>query len=127
MTTRTILTDLAAHLATELTGYDIKYFRWTDADESSQTPFVMMRFPGSGGGSDVLLQRIDVLMALVQVPTGAVTGHDDVSAIARRLRLGLGQGSVVRFELLGEPSGPSYLENGRPVWTINVRCYVEGY
>lgn len=46
MTTRTILTDLRAYIDDLIPGYAVKYFRWTDADETSEGPFVMMRFPG---------------------------------------------------------------------------------
>ena len=85
----------------------------------------MLRFPGSGN-SDPLLQRIDVLLTLVQRPTGAVSGHDTMAAIARRIREGGGYGDVLRFEVLSEPAGAMYLENGRPVWVMDVRCYTEG-
>jgi len=125
VTTRTILTDLRAYIDDLIPGYAVKYFRWTDADESSQEPFVMLRFPGSGN-SDPLLQRIDVLLTLVQQPAGAVSGHDTMAAIARRVREGGGHGNVLRFEVLSEPAGPMYLENGRPVWVMDVRCYTEG-
>jgi len=127
VTTRTILADTVAYLGTLLDGYEVKYFRWTDADESSDTPFVMLRFPGGGGASNVILQQLDVLLALVQTPTGAVTGHDDMSAILAKVRQGGGQNTVTRFEPMGSLSGPQYLENGRPVWTLNIRCYTEDY
>jgi hypothetical protein len=125
VTTRTILTDLRAYIDDLIQGYAVKYFRWTDADESSESPFVMMRFPGSGN-SDPLLQRIDVLLTLVQQPAGAVSGHDTMAAIVRRIREGGGYGDVLRFEVLSEPAGPMYLENGRPVWVADIRCYTEG-
>lgn len=127
MTTRTILTDTVAYLGNLLDGYDVKYFRWTDSDEEGSQPFVMLRFPGSGGPSDVILQQFDVLLVLVQTPTGAVTGHDDMSAILARIREGGAENTVTRFEPLGSVAGPQYLENGRPVWTLNIRCYTEDY
>lgn len=127
MTTRTILTDTVDYLGTLLDGYAVKYFRWTDADESSDDPFVMLRFPGPGGTSDVILQQFDVLLVMVQTPSGPVVGHDDMSAILSRIREGGGQNTVVRFEPLGNMAGPQYLENGRPVWTLNIRCYTEDY
>lgn len=127
MTTRTILTDTVDYLDTLLAGYAVKYFRWTDDDESSSTPFVMLRFPGPGGQSDELLQQFDVLLVLVQTPSGALDGHDDMSDILARVRQGGAQNTVVRFEPLGNMVGPQYLENGRPVWTLNIRCYTEDY
>lgn len=128
MTTRTILTDTVAYLGALLDGYAVKYFRWTDADESSSTPFVMLRFPGPGGTSDELMQRFDVLLVLVQNPSGVVTGHDDMSDILAKFREGGGRNTVVRFESLQSNfTGPQYLGNGRPVWTLNIRCYTEDY
>lgn len=127
MTTRNILEACKAHIDDIITDYTVKFFRWTDADASSRGPLIMMRLPGSGGQSDTLKQEIDVLLVLMTQPQLTVQGHDDMTLIERRFRESGVQGVVKRFEVLAPAQGPSYLEDGRPVWVLNVRCYTEGF
>jgi len=127
MTTRNILMACKAHIDDLITDYTVKYFRWTDADASSEGPFIMLRLPGSGGQNDALKQEIDVLVALVTQPQLTLQGHDDMALIQRRFRESGAEGVVKRFEVLAPAQGPSYLENGRPVWVLNIRCYTESF
>lgn len=125
MSTTQIFEDLESHLGALLTGYTVKYFRWSDNEDSP--PMVLMRFPGGGGASDPLLQQFDVMLMMVQEPVAATLGHADMSAILKRVREGGSHGTVRRFEPLDNIMGPQYLDDGRPLWTLNVRCYTEGY
>lgn len=125
MSTTQIFEDLEAYLGALLTGYTVKCFRWSDSGDP--VPVVLMRFPGGGGASDPLLQQFDVMLMMVQEPVAATQGHADMSAILKRVREGGSQGTVRRFEPLDNIMGPQYLDDGRPMWTLNVRCYTEGY
>lgn len=125
MSTTQIFEDLEAYLGALLADYTVKCFRWSDSEDSP--PMVLMRFPGGGGASDPLLQQFDVMLIMMQDSAAAKKGHDDMSAILKRVREGGSQGTVRRFEPLDNIMGPQYLDDGRPLWTINVRCYTEGY
>jgi hypothetical protein len=107
------------------TGYAIKYFRWTDADVAGTAPFMLFRRPGTGGDSNTLVQAQDVMIQLVATPTTVVAGDERMQAILKLLRQPTTQAGVVRFMPLGAVRGPLYLENGRPVWELNVRVVTE--
>lgn len=107
-----------------LAGYQAKYFRWTDADVNGTTPFMLFRRRGSGH-SNKLLQGIDVLIQQVNVPSGVTAGDANMANIIKLFRDASVQPGVVRWDPVGEVQGPFYLENGRPVWELTVRCYVE--
>lgn len=108
-----------------LTGYTAKFFRWTDADVNGTTPFILFRRPGSGGDSSILLQKTDVLIQMVGTPTTVVSGDARMQSILRLFRGSTSQTGVVRFDPVGPVTGPLYLENGRPVWELTVRCVTE--
>lgn len=107
------------------TGYAFKYFRWTDADVSGKDNFIVLRQPGGGGDSNTLLQSPDVLIQLVAKPTEVVAGDDRMLAILRMLRQPTSQTGIIRFLPMGSVVGPLYLENGRPLWQLTVRCFTE--
>lgn len=129
MTTRTILSATRDHVndAGLLAPYEDLYFRWSDSDVGGNTPFILFRFPGSNGPSSILLQQRDVLIVLVDTKGESERGHDRISAIERLFRQGGIQPGIRRFEVLGGLNGPLYLENDRPVWQLNIRCYTEDF
>lgn len=123
-----VLDRVEAFLATAptlLTGYVVRFFRWTDEDIAQSTPFIMLRQPGTGGQGSALLQSVDVQVMLCDTPANVVSADARAAAIMRRFRSSTTQTGVVRFDPIGEVQGPLYLENGRPFWLINVRCYTE--
>lgn len=107
-----------------LAGYDVKYFRWTDADVEGAEPFVLFRQSGETG-SDEFVQGILVQITLVTVPTGVVAADALMEEI---MDLFLADGSetgAFRFDVQGGVVGPMYLDNGRPVFTLDVRVMTE--
>ncbi len=113
-----------ADAANLLAGYEVKFFRWTDADVAGNTPFVLFRQSGSGG-SDMLVQQINVSIILVATPTTALSADARAQQIARLFRVAGSQDGLARFDTQGAVIGPMYMENGRPVFEIVVRCYTE--
>lgn len=107
-----------------LAGYEVKFFQWTDADVAGNTPFVLFRQSGTGN-SDMLVQQINVSIILVATPTTALSADERAQAIARLFRVAGSHDGLVRFDTQGGKMGPSYLENGRPVFEIVVRVYAE--
>jgi len=124
----TLLQRVKDHIdaANLLAGYGVRYFQWTDADESGTTPFVMFRQSGSGDSS-ILLQDTQVSIVLVgSGPTKILDTDTRAQAILRYLRGStVDTVGAVRFDPIGTVRGPMKLENGRPVFEIVVRVFTE--
>ena len=107
-----------------LDGYAVRYFRWTDADIAGTTPFVLFRQSGSGESNE-LLQNTLVSVVLVATPTTLVTADALMQTLLRWVRVSGSDTGSIRFDPAGTVVGPSYLENGRPVFTLDVRVFTE--
>lgn len=123
---KALLTRVKEHLdaGNLLTGYAVKYFRYSDADTNERGEFVLLRPAGTSGESDFIVQTPDVQIVLVAQPEGILTGDAKMLEILRYLRNNFDSASVLGFEPIGPVIGPRYLENGRPVFELNVRCTV---
>lgn len=100
------------------------YFRWTDAKVNGTAPFFLFRQVGEGA-SDILVQSINVQITLVDNANNVVEADRIMQDIIRLFRGATTQPGVVRFDPVGGVAGPSYLENGRPVFTLTVRVFTE--
>jgi len=122
----TLLTRVHDHIddAGLITGYAVRYFRWTDADLAGNTPIIMFRQSGSGA-SDELLQNTRVSIVLLANPTGVVAADTRAQAIQRLLRGDTVPTGIVRFDPVGAVRGPLMLENGRQAFEVIVACYTE--
>ena len=107
-----------------MAGYTEKYFKWTDSDINGKNPFIVLRQSGSGI-SNILLQQTDVLIQLSQVPTAIEAGDLRMKDILLLFRGQTVSTDIVRFDPIGTVLGPFYLENGRPIWELTVRCFTE--
>lgn len=107
-----------------LSGYSVRYFRWTDADADGSEPLILFRQSGSGP-SDIISQETRVNITLVATPTTVFAADTRAQAILRLLRDTDTVTGVTRFDPEGTVRGPMYLENGRPVFDIVARCYTE--
>jgi len=107
-----------------LDGYAVRYFRWTDADIAGNTPFVLFRQSGSGESNE-LVQNTLVSVVLVATPTTAVSADALMQSLLRWVRVSGGDTGSIRFDPAGTVVGPSYLENGRPVFTLDVRVFTQ--
>lgn len=124
-----LLERVSAHLSDAglLTGYDVLYFKWTDEREAQNTPFVLFRMAGTSGVDNQCVQYPDVRILLVGTPTTAVDTDSDAYSLHRYFRTDFEGSGTTYFEPLGQVIGPTYLENGRPVFEINVRCLVDDH
>jgi hypothetical protein len=122
----TVLTRVSSLLTAEnlISGYAVKYFRYTDADTGGNTPFILFRQTG-GGASDILLQSIQVTITIVHNPDGALTADETAQAIQRFLRGVTASEGIVRIDPAVEVRGPMYMENGRPVFELVARVFTE--
>lgn len=105
-------------------GFTVKFHRWSDKDIEGNDPFIVYRQDGDGG-SNVLLQQIDVLIQLSVNPQDFNAGDTRMQQIVDAFRDSSVTTGIIRFDIIGAVSGPIYLENGRPLWELVVRCFVE--
>lgn len=123
-----LLQKVSAHVAHLLTGYAIKYYRWSDEDLNGSGQVVLFRSDGIRGGSDYQLQYVDVSMQMVCNPSAVQAGDAVMLSVLRYLRSddGFKGGTVGNFEPIAM-TGPAYLQNGRARFEIVIRCMVEDY
>lgn len=121
-----ILDKVSAHIAAQgyESGLTVKYHRWSDKDIEGNKSFICYRRFGDAG-SNVLLQQTDVIIQLVRTPTAIQAGDDLMTDILKLFRGETVQPGVIRFDPVGNVSGPVRLENGRPIWELVVRVFTE--
>ena len=123
-----LLNRVKDHIAALLTGYTIRFYRWTDADLQGGGDVVLFRMAGTGGASDYQIQYPDVSVQMICAPDRVRDGDAVMLSVLRFLRsdAGFTSGDVEGFEPLSM-TGPAYLENGRARFELVVRCLVEDH
>jgi len=124
-----LLKKVAGHLddAGLITGYTKKYFRWTDADVAGTANFVLFRMAGTAGARDATVQRPDVRILLVCNAKSVDAGSQKAEAIFANFAGTTAPDGIIKLEPLGTVNGPFYLDNGRSVFEIIVRCFVSDH
>jgi hypothetical protein len=114
------LAQLSAHVADLITGYAVRFHRWTDADQNGAGKLVLFRL-SSTGDSDFLVSRRDVLIRMLCNPAQVEAGRVVMQRIQARIFTEYkGQGAF-HFQPMGEVLGPMYLQNDRAMFDLNVR------
>lgn len=122
-----ILERVASHLATELAGYDVKYYRWSDADLRGDAAVALLGYAGTDGEVIQAVQSVDVRLSLLVSPASVKTGETDILAIQQALRTDYDGAGYWNITPIGSYSGPIMLQNGRAVWELVMRVGVEDY
>ena len=123
-----LLQRVSGHIAALISGYSIRYYRWTDADLNGQGGVVLFRMSGTGGAADYHVQYPDVSIQIICDPDKVRDADATMLAIVRYLRseAGFTSATVENFEPLSQ-TGPAYLQNGRARFELVVRCMVEDH
>jgi len=123
-----LLQRVHAHIAPLLTGYAIRFYRWTDEDLQGAGQVVLFRMAGTAGPSDYQIQYPDVSVQMVCNADAVRVGDAVMLSVLRFLRsdAGFTSETVEGFEPLAM-SGPAYLQNGRARFELVVRCLVEDH
>lgn len=123
-----LLTRVKNHIAHLLTGYQIRYFCWTDADRNGAGGVVLFSMSGGGGTSSHLLQSKYVSVQMICDPDAIQAGDAVMLDVVRYLRSedGFTGADAVGYEPLAT-SGPVYLDNGRARFELVIRCLVEDH
>ena len=123
-----LLQRVSGHVSALITGYSVRYYRWTDADLNGQGGVVLFRMSGTGGAADYHVQYPDVSIQIICDPDKVRDADATMLAIVRYLRseAGFTSATVENFEPLSQ-TGPAYLQNGRARFELVVRCMVEDH
>ena len=111
--------------ASLLTGYTVKYDRWSDSDLASKDSFVVFRLAGTGGDSAFDIQQPDIRVIIVAVPEVAQTARNTAWKIIEYLRKSYSDSNAWLYEPIGFPQGPSEMSDGRVVWEVTVRVHMD--
>ncbi|MAX51662.1 MAG: hypothetical protein CMH22_15985 [Methylophaga sp.] len=108
-----------------LDGFQVQYYKWNDARRDGRPMFVLRR-PGPGGASDYLVQRPQVLLILISASERDVRdAENSMHEILRYLRGNYKSPGIKNYEPLGGITGPTYTEDGRGVFQLNVQCLTD--
>lgn len=123
-----LLQRVSGHVSALITGYSVRYYRWTDADLNGKGSVVLFRMSGTSGAADHLVQYPDVSIQIICDPEKVRDADATMLAIVRYLRseAGFTSATVENFEPLSQ-TGPAYLQNGRARFELVVRCMVEDH
>jgi hypothetical protein len=113
--------------ASLLDGLAVRYYRWTDADLNGNGNFIVVRMSGTSGIRNATVQSPDVRLLLVFPAASVTTGSQIADAIFAKFSDATAPYGVLKFEPLSTVSGPYYLDNGRGVFEIIVRCFVQDH
>ena len=124
-----LLQSIVGHLQDSglLDGIAVKYYRWTDAEADGSGNFLVMRMSGTAGIRNATVQSPDVRLLLVADPSQVVSMNQKADAIFAKFADTTAPAGVLKLEPLSTVSGPYYLDNGRGVFEIIVRCFVQDH
>lgn len=110
-----------------LTSYAKKYYRWSDADLKGSGGVALFRLTGTAGVVDSQAQDIDVSLFLLAGPSLVTQADSDMLGVLRYLRANYSSSGVFNYTPLQSYTGPVYMENGRAMFEMVVRCGVEDH
>lgn len=126
----TLLQRLKGHIIDDgnlLSGYAVRYYRWTDADLNGAGNVVLFRMTGTTGIVQTPAQMADVSMFLLANESSVKSADDSMLAVLQYLRANYTTTGVFNFFPLNTYTGPDYLENNRAMFEMVVRCGVEDH
>jgi hypothetical protein len=110
-----------------LSGYAVRYYRWTDADLNGSGNVVLFRMTGTAGLVQTPAQTLDVSVFLLANPSAVKAADDAMLAVLQYLRANYTATGLFNVFPLNSYTGPEYLENNRAMFEMVVRCGVEDH
>ena len=122
-----LLEKVSGHLkdAGLMTGFDDKYYSWTDKDGEGSAGFVLFQMAGTSGIRNATVQSPDVRLLLVCKKDKLREGNNEADAIFANFAGMTKPTGILKLDPIGTVMGPYYLDNGRGVFEIVVRCFVQ--
>ena len=128
-----LLQRLSQHLedAGLTSGYEVRYYRWSDQDLNGSGQIILFRMPGTAGTGAHVIQRPDIEMSILCDPDQVTAGDKRMLAILQYLRENFDAdnqfGRLFSLWPVGPYRGPTYLENNRALFTLVVRAVTEDH
>jgi hypothetical protein len=114
------LDQLRYHIEDLITDYQVRFHRWTDADQNGRGQLVLFRISGTGN-SDYLISKRDVLVRMLCNPDQVEAGRKVMEDIQSRVYDDFSGEGAFLFLPMGEVMGPMYLQNERATFDLNIR------
>lgn len=125
-----LLLRVKNHIADQgglLTSYAKKYYRWSDADLKGSGGVALFRLTGTAGEVNSQVQHVDVSLFLLAAPELVTQADSDMLSVLRYLRASYSSSGVFEYRPLQSYTGPIYMENGRAMFEMVIRCGVEDH
>lgn len=121
-----LLEKIATYLrqAGLLEGLTTKFYRYTDEDLKGASNLVVFRMAGAGPRNSVV-QQPDIKVILIGKQSDIVETNNKADAIFKHFGGLTAPEDVLKLEPLAYVMGPFFMDNERPVFEINVRCFVQ--
>lgn len=126
----TLLLRVKDHIVDDgalLGAYSVKYYRWSDKDLSGSASVALFRMTGTSGTVNREAQQHDVSLFLLASPALVTQADADMLSVLQYLRANYTDTGVYAFFPLQGYTGPTYLENGRAMFEMVIRCGVEDH
>lgn len=123
----TLLQRVKGHIVDDgglLSAYKVRYFRWTDRDLGGSARVALFRMTGTSGRVNHEAQQQDVSLHLLAGASLTKQADDDMLSVLQYLRSSFAATDVYAMHPLGGFTGPSYLQNGRAMFEMVIRCGV---
>lgn len=125
-----LLQRVSAHIITDgglLTDYTLRYYRWTDTDLQGSGKVALFRMSGAVGQVNRHIQFPSVELTLLADPDGVTEADADMLAVLRYLRTNPTTTGVFNFFPVGTYTGPTYLENDRALFIMEISTGVDDH
>lgn len=126
----TLLLRVKNHIVDDgglLASYAVRYYRWSDKDLNGAGGVALFRMTGTSGEVNHEAQQLDVSLFLLAAPALVTQADADMLAVLQYLRADFSDTGVFAFHPLQGYTGPVYLENGRAMFEMVIRCGVEDH
>lgn len=127
---QTLLNRIKEHIIDDgglLSGYGVRYYRWSDDDLNGNGSIVLFRMSSTNGPSAHVTQWPDVSIYLLADPASVVAADNDMLEVLQYLRADYETDDVFNMVPVGTYTGPMYLDNDRALFECVVRCGVEDH
>ena len=114
-----------------LTGYSVKYYRWSDQDLNGDGQVILFRMPGTEGDGAHVIQRPDIEYSILCNPDQVAAGDQRMLAILQYLRANFDVdnefGRMFSLWPVGVYTGTTYLENNWVLFRQVIRAVTEDH